>query len=149
MKCSPSLLASLAIAAAACGPELPPPEELDSRTLLALPAEAVEAVRTEMRTMLSSLHDIHLGLATNDTARVHRAAAASGLAAAADPALEPLLPPAFLSLGVATHAAFDSLALAVVGAAPRDSLLANLPRVTGNCVSCHATYRLGVASAPR
>jgi hypothetical protein len=142
------LLVALTIAAAACAPEPAPSDGLDSRTLLTLPVDAAEAVRTEMRTMLSSLHDIHLGLATSDTARVHRAAVASGLAAAADPALEPLLPAEFLSLGVATHTGFDSLALAVAGGAPRDSLLARLPGITANCVSCHATYRLA-ASAPR
>ena len=118
------------------------PATLDTRTPVRLPAEGVEAVRVEMRTMLSSLHDLHLGLATHDTARMHRAAVASGLAAAADPALEPLLPEGFLSLGVATHSQFDTLALAVAAGAPADSLLRRVAQVTANCVTCHATYRL-------
>jgi hypothetical protein len=102
-----------------------------------------------MRTMLTSLHQIHLGLATHDTALVHRAARASGLAAAADPALEPLLPAEFLRLGVATHSQFDSLAVAIKSGVPADTLLDRLPRLTSNCVQCHATYRLAPATAPR
>ena len=39
------------------------PATLDTRTPVRLPAEGVEAVRVEMRTMLSSLHDLQLGLA--------------------------------------------------------------------------------------
>ncbi|HTK57205.1 MAG TPA: hypothetical protein VL295_10270 [Gemmatimonadales bacterium] len=127
----------------ACRPA--PVATLDTRTAVPLPAEAVQAVRVEMRTMLASLHDFQTGLARHDTALMRRAAVASGLAAAADPALEPLLPEGFLRLGVATHSQFDTLANAVAAGAPVDSLLRRLPLVTANCVTCHATYRLETA----
>lgn len=127
---------------AGCRPAHAPVASLDQRTPVPLPAEAVQAVRVEMRTMLSSLHDFQAGLATHDTARMRRAVIASGLAAAADPALEPLLPAEFLRLGVATHSQFDTLALAMTAGASVDSLLRRLPLVTANCVTCHATYRL-------
>lgn len=128
-----------------CRPAPAPVATLDRRTPVPLPAEAVQAVRVEMRTMLSSLHEFQAGLATRDTARMRRAAVASGLAAAADPGLEPLLPEEFLRIGVATHAQFDTLALAVQAGAPTDSLLRRLPGLTVNCVTCHATYRLETA----
>lgn len=133
---------SLLLLLVGCRPAHAPVATLDQRTAVPLPAEAVEAVRVEMRTMLSSLHDFQAGLATHDTARMRRAVIASGLAAAADPALEPLLPAEFLRLGVAVHSQFDTLALAMTTGAPVDSLLGRLPLVTANCVNCHAIYRL-------
>lgn len=125
-----------------CGPKPPAESGGDARTAVPLPPEAVAAVRTEMRTMLGSLHDIHRALAEGDTALAHRAATASGLAAAADPALEPLLPESFLQMGMGTHLQFDSVALAIASGTPVESLPPRLPRLTANCVTCHATYRL-------
>lgn len=122
---------------------------LDTRVPVPLPPEGVEAVRAEMRTMLSSLHQLNQALVARDSALARRAAIASGVAAAADPKLEPLLPPEFLKLGMETHAAFDSVAVEVAAGATRDSLLAHLPRLTANCVACHAIYRLvGRPAAP-
>jgi cytochrome c556 len=71
-----------------------------------------------------------------------RQAARSGLATAADPALEKLLPQEFLQLGISTHQQFDDLAGAIATGIPRDSVVGRLARLTGNCVSCHASYRL-------
>jgi hypothetical protein len=70
------------------------------------------------------------------------AAKRSGLGAAADPALEKLLPEGFLRLGVSTHQQFDDLAAALATGIPRDSVVGRLTRITGTCVSCHASYRL-------
>jgi hypothetical protein len=131
----PALLAS-------CSPKPPADSGGDTRTPVALPPDAVAAVRAEMRTMLLSLHDIHRALVEGDTALAHRAAIASGLAAAADPALEPLLPETFMQWGTQTHAQFDSVGLAIAAGAPVESLQPRLPRLTANCVACHAAYRL-------
>lgn len=99
--------------------------------------------------MLSSLHQMHLGLATRDTALMLRGAEASGLAAAEDPGLEPLLPEEFLRMALATHTSFDRFADAVRGGQPTDSLLVHLPRLTAGCTTCHATYRLIPGEEPR
>jgi hypothetical protein len=123
-----------------CRPPAPAAQSTDARTPLPLPAPATDAVRAEMRTMLGSLHTILA--APHDTAAVRRAAHAAGMAGAADTALEHLLPEPFLQLGMATHQQFDTLAGAVARGLPQDSLLAHLGRITSNCVSCHATYRL-------
>lgn len=103
--------------------------------------EARDAVRAEMRTMLGSLHDILKASMVGDTLAMRDAATRSGLATAADPALEKLLPEGFLQLGVNTHQQFDDLAGALAKGLPRDSVGGRLTRITGNCVSCHATYQ--------
>lgn len=126
-------------------PAQPPgatPAVLDTRVPVPLPPEGVEAVRKEMRTMLASLNQLNQALVSRDSALARTAAIASGVAAAADPALEPLLPPEFLKMGMDTHAAFDSVAAAVAAGATRDSLITYLPRLTVNCVACHTVYRL-------
>lgn len=114
----------------------------DARQVTRVPLEAREAVRAEMRTMLGSLHDILNGSLVGDTSAMEAAAKRSGLAAAADPTLEKLLPEGFLRLGVGTHQQFDELAAALATGIPRDSVVARLTRITGNCVSCHASYGL-------
>ena len=98
----------------------------DRRQATVVPLQVSEAVRTEMRTMLGSLH----GVLT---------ASISG-----DPALEKVLPEGFLQLGITTHRQFDDLAAAIAAGAPRDSIAVRLARLTGSCVSCHETYRLEV-----
>jgi hypothetical protein len=145
MRCA---LGVVSLAVFGCQGVPPAPKSLDTRTPVALPPEAVEAVRLEMRTMLTSVDALHRALATQDTALARRAAVASGLAAAADPALEPLLPAEFLRLGIATHSAFDSLAVSLSARAPIDTMLTRLSRITSNCVACHAIYRLVPAVAP-
>lgn len=132
----------------ACQKEKPAPVSLDARTPVALPPEALQAVHVEMRTMLNSVNELHQALATRDTALARRAAVASGLAAAEDPALAPLLPAAFLQLAVATHSAFDSVALAIHPRVPVDTMMMRLSHITANCVACHATYRLVPAAPP-
>lgn len=119
----------------------------DTRTPIALPADAAEAVRSEMRTMLGSLHTLLASVPTGDTATMRRAARASGMSAAADTALEHLLPETFFTIGTGTHMQFDSLATALAAGLPRDSVIGRLGRLTSNCVSCHATYRLVPAGA--
>jgi hypothetical protein len=95
-----------------------------------------------MRTMLGSLHDILKASMVGDTSAMREAATRSGLATAADPALEKLLPEGFLQLGVNTHQQFDELAGALATEIPRDSVVGRLTGITGTCVSCHATYQL-------
>ena len=130
----------------ACGRPQPatPRASADRRQATAVPLEVSEAVRNEMRTMLGSLHSILTASIAGDTAAMRQAATRSGLAAAADPALEKVLPEGFVQLGIATHRQFDDLAAAIAIGAPRDSIGARLARLTGNCVSCHETYRLDV-----
>lgn len=116
----------------------------DTRTAVVVPVEARDAILTEMRTMLGSMNGILSAVVNGDTASIRSAAVAAGTAMAADPTLEKILPEQFLRMGMNTHQQFDSLAAAIVGPAARDAAIARLARLTGNCVSCHALYRLEV-----
>lgn len=118
------------------------PESADGRIAVPLPLEARDAVLAEMRLMLNSVQGVLAGAAQSDTAAIQRAAAASGLVMAADPALEQVLPEGFLQYGMATHRAFDSLA-ANASAGPA-AAIEGLAAITGTCVTCHAAYRLEV-----
>jgi len=136
------------VAFAGCGTDGPPPTGRDGRTAIMLPVEARDAVLAEMRTMLGSVNAVLIAQTTGDTAAMRQAALASGTAAAADPALETLLPEAWLKLAMTTHQQFDGLARAVVPPGGRDSTIERLARITGNCVACHAAYRVEVARRP-
>lgn len=141
------LAAALAVAslvAAACRARAPSPaaQSNDTRTAIPLPVSGRDAVLAEMRTMLGSMNGILGAITRSDTAAMRQAAAAAGVVMAADPTLEQLLPPDFLRLGMNTHMQFDSLAAAIGAGAPSDTAIARLARITGNCVSCHAMYRL-------
>ncbi len=131
--------ARVATLGAGCAPER---GSTDSRAAVPLTAEQRDAVLTEMRTLLGSVNGVLAAEARSDSAGVRAAASASGSAAAADPALENLLPAAWLQLAMQTHAGFDSLAAAA--GRGRDPVLIRLGGITGRCVTCHAMYRLGV-----
>jgi hypothetical protein len=126
----------------ACKGTAPHVPAADGRQPIVLPAEAQEAVRAEMNTMLTSLNRILVALPRQDTAAIRQAAAASGLATAADPALEKLLPEQFLTWGMETHQGFDELNASVAAGHALDTVLVQLGAITRTCVACHATYRL-------
>jgi cytochrome c556 len=111
----------------------------DLRETLTVPAEARDAVLAEMRIMLGAMQGVLEATANGDTAALRAAAHPAGMAMAADPALEALLPPGWMRLAMATHRAFDSLPAT---GGDRQATVAALARLTGGCNSCHATYRL-------
>ena len=124
-----------AAADSATAAHMPP----DTRQVLAVPAEARDAVLAEMRVMLGALEGALHAAAQGDTAALRRAVTPAGVAMAADHSLEALLPPQWMRLAMATHQAFDSLP--GVAASPT-ARLAALGRITQGCNSCHAMYRL-------
>jgi cytochrome c556 len=125
-----------------------PPTTNDPRTAVALPPDAQQAVLREMRQMLAAIGGSMSGAARKDTAAVLAALAPAGSAAAADPAIEALLPPTWKELAERTHGGFDSLSAAVrrtrTDAALKDTVLAGLARVSGSCTACHETFRVTV-----
>jgi cytochrome c556 len=125
-----------------CKGGTPPAPAANGRQPIVLPAEAQDAVRAEMNTMLASLSQILVALPRQDTATIRQAAAASGLATAADPALEKLLPEQFLIWGMQAHQGFDELNASIAAGHPLDTVLVQLGAITRTCVACHATYRL-------
>jgi cytochrome c556 len=121
---------------------------IDPRTAVVLPADGQQAVLREMRQMLGALGGAMAGAATGDTAALLAAVAPVGSAAAADPALEALLPTAWKELAERTHSGFDSLAAAVRrthGGRPlKDTVLVRLAALIGPCTACHETFRVTV-----
>lgn len=119
----------------------------DPRQRLVLPSLARDKVLAEMRHMLESVHGILRGVAANDLVAVEGAARAAGttMAVEMDPAMMQQLLPAFRELGLQTHRAFDDLADRIKAGGTRDDAIRGLAAVTGNCVACHAVYRLDEA----
>lgn len=135
-------LANVVFSARLMSPRTPSDSSADGRAAIALPLEARDAVLLEMRTMLASVQGVLDGAARWDTAAIRAAAATSGVVMAADPALEEILPRPFLQMGMATHAAFDTLAMKAPSGP--GAAIDRLARITATCVSCHSTYRIEV-----
>lgn len=122
--------------------------ESDQRIAVPLPAEAQQAVLREMRQMLGSIGGAMSAAAKGDSAALQAALAPAGSAAAADPAIEALLPADWKELAERTHGGFDSLAIAARGthnaSARKDTVLVRLAQISGSCTSCHETFRVTV-----
>lgn len=114
------------------------------RRTVVLPAGAREGVLAEMRIMLGAVEGALRAAAAGDTAALRRAAQPAGMAMAADPALEELLPGEWMQRALVTHRAFDELPAAGTDLRVIATRLADI--ATG-CNSCHAAYRLE-AEAP-
>lgn len=127
-------------------PPAPRAVQEDARTPIVVPAEARAAVLEEMRQMLAALNGVLMAVVRKDPAGMAQAARSGGTAIAVDtdPAVAARLPAEFARLGMATHEAFDAVAEAADAGAPRDTVVARLGRLTGDCVACHETYRLEV-----
>lgn len=122
--------------------------DADPRTPVALPADGQQAVLREMRQMLSAIGGALSAAAGEDTSAVLAALLPAGSAAAADPAIEALLPEAWKELAERTHVGFDSLRAAVSRVrspvALRDTVLVGVARITGSCTACHEAFRVTV-----
>ena len=116
----------------------------DARQRVVLAAPARDKILAEMRDMLSALHGVFRALSAGDATAAEKAARSVGMAVAADvqPEIRAQLPPAFLQLGMQTHRAFDALADQLSAGASGEEALKSIAALTGNCVACHASYRL-------
>ncbi len=141
----PLLLLLATLPAWGAGPR--PGSHPDHRQPLALSAEEAAHLRLEMRLFLNSVQKIVTAAAHQDMPVVAEAARESGLVAAhqVPPGLRAKLPLEFKKLGHATHEAFDDLARDAESMADGGLALKQLGRLMQNCVSCHATYRIGPA----
>lgn len=123
-----------------------PPTTQDQRTPVALPADGQQAVLREMRQMLAAIGGALSAAARADTGAVIAALAPAGSAAAADPAIEALLPATWKDLAERTHGGFDSLTAAVrrapTGPGLKDTVLVGIARISGSCTACHEAFRI-------
>lgn len=120
----------------------------DKRTAVPLPAEGQQAVLREMRQMLGVMGGAMLAASKGDTTALLASLKPAGSAAAADPAIEALLPAAWKELAERTHGGFDSLSIAVRRTGDpkllKDTVLVRLAQISGACTSCHETFRVTV-----
>ena len=123
---------------------------LDKRQAVTLPAEGQQAVLGEMRQMLAAMGGAMTAAAHDDTTALLAVLKPAGTAAAADPALEALLPAEWKELAERTHGGFDSLMVAGRqarrGTALRDTVLIHLSRISASCTSCHETFRVAIGA---
>ena len=123
---------------------LPSAAVADQRSPIALSEAEIAFVRREMRGLLESVRGILDASANGDRAGVVAAARRASLNGpeAEHIPLAPKLPPEFRKLGLATHRAFDQIALDAERSGAIDSLSKALAEAMGNCIACHSTWRV-------
>lgn len=116
----------------------------DTRQRLILTPAQRSMMLAEMRLMLGSVGGILQGLATGNLAAAEKAARTSGMTGSADvdPHIKTRLPQPFLELAMHTHRGFDLLADRIHAGGSQADIIRELATLTGNCVACHAAYRL-------
>ncbi len=121
----------------------------DGRSAIRLTAGERDLVLVEMRAFLESVKGIIAAVNDGDMGKVaaHARTVGSGAAQEVPVSLMAKLPLEFKTLGLATHAAFDSLAVEAEGAGESKVVMAKLATLMDNCTSCHAGYRLDIDSA--
>jgi hypothetical protein len=100
-------------------------------------------ILAEMRTMMVAVDGVVEGIARDDLRLVEQAARSAGMRGALDD--DPIfraLPESFRKLGVRTHLNFEALADQMLQGKSAEDALKGLAEITGNCVGCHATYRI-------
>ncbi len=116
----------------------------DGRTALLLEEPERDMVLNEMRGFLASVQGIIQAVNSEDMVAVAAHARRAGMAAGDDvPAtLVGKLPLAFKKLGFGTHRSFDQLALDAEQLGDPQHAMEQLAELMGNCIACHATYRI-------
>lgn len=121
----------------------------DTRQLATLPAPAQEVLRQEMRDNLVALNEI-LSLVASGKIREAGEVAENrlGMSAMGKHRAQPFearpgphMPPAMHALGMDGHRAASEFAKAAAGG-DREAVEAALPKLTGACVICHASWRI-------
>jgi hypothetical protein len=118
----------------------------DQRAPIVLTDEERAFIFREMRGLLESIGDILEASEAGDRARVAAAARRSGMngpeAEHIPKSLGAKLPPEFKKLGLATHRAFDQIALDADQFGDGQVTRRQLVELMRNCTACHATWRL-------
>ena len=118
----------------------------DGRTAIVLSAGERDLVLAEMRGFLEAVETITVALGEKDMTAVASSAQEVGTANAqgVPASLMGKLPLEFKSLGMATHKAFDALAMEAQDMGDEQNVLGKLGQLMSNCTSCHASYRFDV-----
>ncbi len=118
----------------------------DGRQALLLEESERDLVLKEMRDFLAAAQAILAASNRGDMAAVAEAASRVGMGTARDVpvALMAKLPLEFKKLGFDTHGKFDALALDARQLGDSQHAREQLAELMGNCVACHAAYRITV-----
>ena len=116
----------------------------DTRQAIPVTAEAREHVLTEMRMLLESVHLVLDAALKKDMETVAGSAEKVGLGAmTATPAeITKQLPKEFKMMGRGVHEAMDMIAKDARDLGDSQHTLQQLSDTLGNCVACHATFKL-------
>lgn len=119
----------------------------DGRTSILLTASERDFVLAEMRGLLEAVEEITLELSVANMDGVAMAARSVGMGSAGG---EPVtliakLPLEFKTLGMATHSAFDDIAVEAEDMRDSSVVMSQLSSILTNCTSCHAGYRFDIA----
>ncbi|WP_041316464.1 hypothetical protein [Hyphomicrobium nitrativorans] len=116
----------------------------DPREAVALSPVEAEDMLAGMRTYLETIQGIVAAMAENDIDRVPPIAAKSGAKMLRDvnPVTGLKAPIGFSMMSFDTHDKFDKLAEKARAGTSRTEVLADLRDILGNCIACHASYRL-------
>lgn len=116
----------------------------DGRTAIMLTAAERDLVLAEMRSFLEGIEAITVGMADKDMAAIAKSAKNIGMATAGQVPLTLMakLPSEFRSLGMATHQAFDALAVEAEDMGDGQVILSGLAELINNCTTCHRAYRI-------
>ncbi len=116
----------------------------DGRAAIVLSVDERDLVLSEMRGFLEGIETIVSGITEKDMDAIAESAEKMGMSSAAQVplALMGKLPSEFRSLGMATHTAFDELALEARGMGDEQVILAGLGELINNCTTCHSAYRI-------
>ena len=137
-------LGAALISSAPASAQVAPQAKGDPREAIALSPAETETMLTGMRTYLETIQGIVAAMAENQVARVPDIASESGakLLQVAAPVTGLKLPLGFTSMSFDTHDKFDKLADRARKGASRTEVLNAMRDIMGNCISCHAAYRL-------
>jgi cytochrome c556 len=138
------LALTIVMAVAPAVAQRPPQAQGDPREAVALNTVEAEKMLAGMRTYLETIQGIVAALAENDTSRIPAIARKSGAKMLEEvaPTTGLKTPMGFSMMSFDTHDKFDKLADKAAKGASRSEVLTDLRDVMGNCISCHATYRL-------
>ncbi len=118
----------------------------DGRTVVLLLPDERNLVLAEMRVLLETVQAITEAATEGDLAAASEHATTMGMVAAGGVPAPTMakLPLEFKSLGMATHQAFDELALSATVSEDPLEVLGELADLMNNCTGCHSIYRLGI-----
>jgi cytochrome c556 len=116
----------------------------DGRSAILLVEGERDMVLSEMRAFLDTVQTIINAANKEDMETVIKSARSVGFAAqqAVPASLMKKLPMSFKQLGMATHKAFDQLAIDAGDLGDKQQVMEQLGELMSNCVACHATYRI-------